>query len=42
VTALVQAGASRDASDFEWWTGLLVEAIGRQRGGGDDAGGGLA
>jgi hypothetical protein len=29
VTALVQAGASRDASDFVWWTGLFVEAVGR-------------
>ena len=28
VTALVQAGASRDASDFVWWTGLFVEAVG--------------
>jgi hypothetical protein len=27
VTALVQAGASRDASDFVWWTGLFVEAV---------------
>ena len=28
VTALVQAGVSRDASDFVWWTGLFVEAVG--------------
>jgi ankyrin repeat protein len=28
VTALVLGGASRDASDFALWTGLLVEAIG--------------